>query len=187
MERYELQPSKSMILPFHPKLPIEILQEIKPWQLGNNAVDVVSIATHLGMQIDSATGGVVGTIEMNMSKARKALYSMMGAGLHGKNGMSPRIALKSYSTYILPILTYGLEVLLPDKTALQPAIKLHRKLLLQLCSLADNVATPTPYILAGMLPLDAVIHKKALNLFRAMVIRKDSVERKLIERQLSLH
>lgn len=184
MERYELQAAKSLIVPVKPKVPLEILQEIQPWRINDSQIQVVPTATHLGMQIDTITGGMAGTIDTNISKARRALYSLMGAGLHGKNGLSPSITISCYNTYILPILIYGLDVLLPNDSELKPASELHRKLLLQLCSLANNVALPTPYILAGMLPLQAIVHKRALMFLFNLIKRRESLERKIVERQL---
>ena len=35
----------------------------------------------------------------------------MGAGLHGENGGNPRVSLSLWYTYVLPRLTYGLDVL----------------------------------------------------------------------------
>jgi hypothetical protein len=45
MKHYELQPSKSMVVPFNAKMPIDVLQKTKPWQLGDQPVAVVSEAT----------------------------------------------------------------------------------------------------------------------------------------------
>jgi hypothetical protein len=38
----------------------------------------------------------------------------MGTGLHGENGLDPETSISLLKTYILPILTYGLEILLPE-------------------------------------------------------------------------
>jgi hypothetical protein len=178
-----------MVVPFNAKMPIiDVLQKIKPWQLGDQPVAVVSEATHLGLLINDSSGGIKDTVAIaaNITKARRAAYALMGAGLRGRKGVSPKVALSIYNIYILPILAYGLEVLLPETKDLQPAISYHKKLLLQLCSLGDNVAAPTPYILSGILPLEATVHKKALGFLVAMVRRVDSLERQLIDRQLIL-
>jgi hypothetical protein len=37
----------------------------------------------------------------------------MGAGLHGENGIDPETTISLLRTYVLPILYYGLEILLP--------------------------------------------------------------------------
>ena len=43
----------------------------------------------------------------------------MGAGLHGKNGLNPTTCLHLLQVYVILILTYGLEILLPSRTELQ--------------------------------------------------------------------
>jgi hypothetical protein len=37
----------------------------------------------------------------------------MGTGLHGENGLDPETSISLLKTYILPILTYGLEIEIP--------------------------------------------------------------------------
>jgi hypothetical protein len=53
------------------------------------------------------------TVTENITKARRALYSLMGTGLHGENGLDPETAMSMIRTFILPMLTYGLEIVLP--------------------------------------------------------------------------
>jgi hypothetical protein len=36
----------------------------------------------------------------------------MGTGLHGENGLDPETSISLQKTYILPILTYGLEIVI---------------------------------------------------------------------------
>jgi hypothetical protein len=50
------------------------------------------------------------TATENTRKARRALYSLMGTGLHGENGLDPETAMSMIRAFILPILTYGLEI-----------------------------------------------------------------------------
>lgn len=182
-ERYELQPSKSMILPIGNAVPLDLLQEWQPWSMGNHPVQVVEEATHLGLQIDSSTGGITASITSNIKKAQRAIYGLMGAGLHGKNGVPPKVAITLYKIYILPILLYGMEVLLPSGKELERLANFHRKMLIQLCSLAENVAHPAPFIITGILPAEGLIHKKALIFLRTLSLKEGSIERRLIERQ----
>ena len=91
-----------------------------------------------------------------------------------------------YTIYILPILAYGLEVLLPDEVDLKPVASFHKKSIIQLCSLPDNVANPAPFILTGMLPLQAIVHKKALKFLIALCRKDYSLERSIVERQATL-
>jgi hypothetical protein len=40
----------------------------------------------------------------------------MSTGLHGNNGLDPETSLQLIKTYNTPILLYGLELILPNKT-----------------------------------------------------------------------
>ena len=55
------------------------------------------------------------TVEENIKKARKTMYSLMGPGLHGHNGLDPETAVQLYQVYVLPTLLYGLELILPKQ------------------------------------------------------------------------
>jgi hypothetical protein len=50
------------------------------------------------------------TVNENIKKATRALYSLMGVGLHGENGIDPETTISLLRTYVLPILYYGLEI-----------------------------------------------------------------------------
>jgi hypothetical protein len=70
----------------------------------------------------------------------------MGSGLHGRTGVDPETAIIIFRTYVLPVLTYGLEVLLPTGKALDILNQNHKKLLKQIILLVVNVADPAIYI-----------------------------------------
>jgi hypothetical protein len=183
-ERYELQPVKSMILPINTQMSVDDLIEINPWHLGNQPIPVVNEATHIGITRDIKTAGRVATVRENVIKARRALYSMMGAGLHGVNGLSPTVCHHLFQVYILPILTYGLEVLLPTQKELHSASMFYESTLRQLLSLPNTVAKPSMYILLGAIPLEGVIHRKALTMFGNIARDSNSIECKIAERQV---
>ena len=42
----------------------------------------------------------------------KSIHSLMGAGLHGENGLDPDTSFHLLQTYVVPVLVYGLEVVL---------------------------------------------------------------------------
>jgi hypothetical protein len=70
--------------------------------------------------------------------------------------------VKNLCTYVLPILYYGLEILLPTGKILEQLNIHYKKVLKQILSLYINVADPTIYILSGLLPIEAEIHIKVL-------------------------
>jgi hypothetical protein len=55
------------------------------------------------------------TVDENIKKARRTAYSLMSAGFHGNNGLDPSTSIHILKTYVIPTITYGLEVLIPDK------------------------------------------------------------------------
>ena len=113
----------------------------------------------------------------------------MGAGLHGKNGLNPTACLHLLQVYVIPILTYGLEILLPSRTELQTLEIFYRKILKQILSTPTNTADPAVYILAGAIPIESRIHKLALGMNRmyANICRTTNpIEREIAERQLGM-
>ena len=50
------------------------------------------------------------TVDENIKKARHTAYSLMSAGFHGNNGLDPSTSIHILKTYVIPTITYGLEV-----------------------------------------------------------------------------
>ena len=186
MERYQLQPTKSMVMIFNPKTPTEVLQENSPFTLGEDQVPVVSKATHIGLIRDTDNTGKKSTLKNNVTKARKALYSLMGAGLHGTNGLRPALVIHLFTIYIIPILTYGLEIFLPSDNELKETTVFYEKTIKHLLSLPNNCARPAIYILSGLNPLQRLIHARALSLFGSIARNAESIEHHLAARQLTM-
>jgi hypothetical protein len=149
---YQLQPAKSVILPVKSKIKkIETNEGF--WKIDNNKImPVVDKATHIGIT-RSDTNSARTTVDENIRKARRATYSLMGTGLHGKNGLDPETSISLLKTYILPILTYGLEIVIPKGKILDDIQNYYKKLLKQMLSLTVNVADPAVYMISGLLPL----------------------------------
>ena len=125
---------------------------------------VVDKATHIGIT-RSDTNSARPTIDENIRKARRATYSLMGTGLHGENGLDPETSISLLKTYILPILTYGLEIVIPKGQILDGIQNYNKKPFRQVLSLAVNVADPAVYMISGLLPLEAEIHIKVFTMF----------------------
>ena len=71
-------------------------------------------SSHLGIvRSTSRTKTENETIKQNITKARMTSYSLMSTGLHVNSGLDLRTAIAIIRCYILPILTYGLEILQP--------------------------------------------------------------------------
>ena len=84
----------------------------------------------------------------------------MGAGLHGDNGLDPDSSIHILQTYVLPLLVYGLEVLLLRKTLLDKLERTYKTFLKQILSLPSSTADSATYILSGTIPIEGVIYKK---------------------------
>jgi hypothetical protein len=66
---------------------------------------------------------------------------------------------------VIPILTYGLEILLPSRTELQTLETFYRKILKQILSIPTNTADPAVYILAGAIPIESRLNPVFINCF----------------------
>ena len=116
-EGYQLPPAKSVILPVKSKIKTIVTNE-GFWKIDNRIMPVVDKATHIGIT-RSDTNSARTTVDENIRKARRATYSLMGTGLHGENGLDPETSISLLKTYILPILTYGLEIVIPKRKILR--------------------------------------------------------------------
>jgi len=183
-EEYMLQPQKSVILPVNTNNKISFDKE--EWFMNDNIMPVTTTTPHIGIQRDSQNT-CLNTIENNLKKSRRALYSLMHTGLPGENGLDPTTYISLLRTFDFPIMLYGLETLLPSGKNLELLNKQHKKIIKQVLSLPTNVANPSIYILSGLLPVEVEIHKKALNLFGNICrSSQDSIEWRVAEGQLGL-
>ena len=63
-----------------------------------------------------------------------------------------------------------------------------KKVLKQILSLSTIAADPAPYILSGLVPVEALIHLRALSLFGNIALLDDtSIKKRLAYRQLTIH
>ncbi len=110
----------------------------------------------------------------------------MASGLHGENGLDPETSLHLIQIYVLPVLLYGLDVVLPTAKQIKQLDTFYRKFLKQILSLPQTVANPAVYILSGTIPIEAYIHKRSLTLFGNICRLENSVENSIVKRQLSV-
>ena len=184
MERYLLQPVKSVL--------IQILQHAGCLPSDETVVTmkeqpmpVVEEAMHMGILRSAETQET--TVTYNIQKARRTVYSLMGSGLHGENGLDPETSIHLLQTYVLPVLVYGLEVVLPKATLVEKLEKTYKKFLKHILSLPVTVADSAVYVLSGALPVEGVIHKRALTLFGSICrLEEDTVEKRVARRQLAV-
>ena len=101
--------------------------------------------------------------------ARKTMYSLMGAGLHGRRGLNPLSSYRIWECFGLPIATYGLESVRLAKKDIDSLEKYQHGLLRQLQSLPDRCATIPVYTFLGAKPIQVVLGIRALSFFGKMI------------------
>ena len=184
MEHFVIQPVKSVVLPvpYHTRKHQDSSIRIK---VDGKDLPVVTETMHMGIMRSANTQE--SAVQENIKKARRTIYSLMGAGLHGENGLDPDTSIHLLQTYVIPILVYGMEVVLPTGSYLEKLDKVHKKFMKQIMSLPQNVADPAIYIISGSLPVEAIIHTRALSLYGSVArLAEESVEKQLARRQLSV-
>lgn len=155
------------------------------WELGDKYIDISNSEVHLGITRtpDSKANS---TVQLNIQKARRTGFALMGAGVYGLNGLHIRTNLKIFNSYQLPRLLYGLEVmplLKMDKDALD---LYHRSTLKHLQHLPAGTATVAIYLILGLLPASITLARNILTLYVNMIRDTASLEHQIVQRQLSV-
>ncbi|CAC5387799.1 unnamed protein product [Mytilus coruscus] len=96
------------------------------WTMGGKIVKTTDCSEHLGIK---RTDGKEYNfnIKERIQTARRTKYALMGSGVHGTNGLNQSISYQIYKTYVIPRLTYGLEVLPLTKSNTEELEIFHRK------------------------------------------------------------
>ena len=81
---------------------------------------------------------------------------------------------------------YGLEILSLKKKDVETLEMFQRKSLRQIQGLPDKTPKGITLALLGILPLESIIHKNALNLFMSISRNKHFLEHKIAERQIAM-
>ena len=150
--------------------------------LNSKAIEPSAIETHLGIPRPSNSSNLP-AIEMRTKAARRSAYSLFGAGFHGLNGVGVECIHKQWISCVRPTLTYGLEALTLSANEIKLLETFTRKMLRRLQFLPDSTAIPAIYLLFGVEPIEATIHRQVLSLLGNICRRPGSVERGIIERQ----
>jgi hypothetical protein len=86
-ENYKLQPAKSAVMSFNTNMENPGYNHT----INNESIQKPDTIVHLGITHHRNYRKTTSTqIQENMEKSRCTLYSFLGAGLHGKNGLNPR-------------------------------------------------------------------------------------------------
>lgn len=148
----------------------------------------VEQAIHLGIiRTQTTKQNIQANVDENIKKARRSAYSLFGCGFHGRNGLDPESLLHIYKTYIIPVLLYGMELLVPHSKPLEQLELFHKRTLKQILSLPTSCPDPAVYILSGICPIEAQIHIKVLTFYNNICHQSEaSIEKSLARRQLTV-
>jgi hypothetical protein len=184
-ERFDFNVTKTKTILCNSNLTPEEAQTAMPLQLNNKTLNYVKSETHLGLE-RSATGNASETVTSRIQTGRRVAYALMGAGLHGLNGVSPEVSMTLIKMYVLPAVMYGLDAMELGTGAYRELHAFQKNLLRQVQHLPHATAVPAIYLLSGCLPLEAVHHSSVLSLYVRMISRHGSLEREIILRQLAM-
>ncbi|CAG2217043.1 unnamed protein product [Mytilus edulis] len=95
-------------------------------QLFNEKIDEKQNIKHLGIERQEKNNP---NVEKRISAARATMYSLLGAGLHGINGINPLLSYKLWRTYVIPRMLYGIEILNITKTDIQKLEAFQKKII----------------------------------------------------------
>ena len=184
-ERYEFSTTKTKTLLCNSSVNAETANEAIPLQLNGSTLAYSNSETHLGLE-RSTDCKASATVSERIKCGRRMAYALMGAGLHGLNGVSPKVSINMLSTYVIPAVMHGLETMKLSTADYKHLNKFHRQMLRQMQHLPQATATCALYLLTGSTPLEALHHKSTLGLFGNILRREGSVERELVIRQLAV-
>ena len=178
--RYQINEQKSVILVFNDN-------DSNTWYLTGKPMSLVSNSTHLGIKRDKQSDtGTKMVVKKRIVTARRTVYSLIGAGLHGLNGVNSYIAIHMIQIYVIPRLLYGLDVIKFMNEDIKNVSLYQRKLLKQIQNLPERTSNAAALLLLGQIDIESEINKRILKLFGSIIRNEHSVERKLALRQLAM-
>jgi hypothetical protein len=184
-ERYEFSSTKTKVMVVNSRVKTNTWDTLSLWEMNGRVLDVTNMETHLGIErMDN--GRATKAVECNIQKARRASYSLLGAGMYGINGLHVRVNLRLWNCYVLPRLTYGLEVLPLTDTDIADLDSFQRQTFKRFLHLPPGTSSSGLYLALGQLPVREVIARNVLTLFINIARNTDSLEYKILGRQLAV-
>ena len=179
MNRYSLNAGKSAVVRYHGKN----TDDEETISLNDTPLPMCSETTHLGiLQGNTASLNKI-RAEQNVDRARRTMYSLLGTGLHGCEGMNPITAAHIVNIYVMPRLIYGAETWCKATRHLDSIKKFHDRILKIIQGLPTTTANVGALILLGCLPSTARIHQTRLALLWNAIQTQESYLYNVIQRQ----
>ena len=179
-ERYEFSKKKSKTMLFNPGK--SVVKDIN-CSMNDNCIEQSVREVHLGT-IRTPDGKAKQTVDENLGKARRAVYALFGTGFYGLNGLHPIVSMKLWNCYILPRLTYGLEILKCSIGDYERLEIFQRQNARRLQHLPEGTPNSLTLLMVNLLPVQSIIERKMLVLFNNLACLEDSKERDILTRQL---
>ena len=145
----------------------EALKEIQPWTTNNTQIPVEDEMVHLGIRRSNTEPNAA--IEDRVKLARKTLYSLGGAGMHGFNGLPIKTSLKIYNAYVIPRALFGMEAIQLTEYAKKKLTNIHKYSLRILLGLPDWTGIPALYLLSGQMPILNQLDVKILTFIQSLL------------------
>ena len=182
--RYNIHPVKSVVTVFGSKPNREYWKDESPWEIDGQTLQVSDCSTHLGVtRYATDRNPASAHLVDKLSVGRRALYALLGAGLHGLNGLHPKVSYHIYSIYILPRILSGLECVVLGKGDEQALEKFHLSTLKHFQNLPTQTASAAVYALLGALPMEGILDLRRLSIFGAIARCTETAIHRLAQQQ----
>ena len=161
-----LVPSKTKLLGFatsKQKHSLEHAKLINPVTINSLPVKFVDEVEHVG--VIRNTSGNMPNIANRITSHKKAMASVLSAGLAKNHNGNPMASLKVHQLYGTPFLFSGLATLVLTKPEITLIDGHYQKTVRILQKLHDKTPKSIVFLLAGCLPGEAILHQKHLTLF----------------------
>ena len=165
-ERFIIHPTKSTISVFNTSnCEKKFYVNNKPWKINEKNIPVTEEFVHLGVKynLEKASSTASVTVEERLKSGRSVTYAMMGAGMHGVNGVNPIVTNHIYKTVAESKVVYSLEYLNIGTTLMKKLTAGQNEVLRNIQTLPQRTATSSLYILLGTLPVQATIEQRQLS------------------------
>ena len=179
-DRFSINASKCEVVHFKTKKKQCRLPTIK---YNNTNIEVVNSAKHLGIERNPNN---TPDVDSRIQTARKTVYVLLGSGLHGKNGISPIISFHMWSTFVIPRLLHGIELLNIRKSDIDTLERYQRKFLKQIQTLPERIASVAVLTLLGAKTIEAQIDTRIITTFLNIAKDPSTVEFQIAIRQLTV-
>ena len=142
---------------------LEHAKLINPVTINSLPVKFVDEAEHVG--VIRNTSGNMPNIANRITSHKKAMASVLSAGLAKNHNGNPMASLKVHQLYGTPVLFSGLATLVLTKPEITLIDGHYQKTVRILQKLHDKTPKSIVFLLAGCLPGEAILHQKQLTLF----------------------